>query len=71
MPTKKRRSFNCPHIKKCKTRSSCLTKLRNGSCKGMRTSTCRHTPMCKMAFGKKRSFCRSKKNKKRDVYYSS
>lgn len=55
------------------------SKRKGSACKGLRTSTCRHRPSCKMAMGRKRSFCRTKKNKSkkkrkttsRDVFYSA
>jgi len=40
-------------------------KLRASGCRGKRAASCRSAPGCKMAFGKKRSFCRKGKNSRR------
>ena len=40
------------------------TRSNTSSCVGKRARTCGRTTGCKLASGKKRQFCRTKKNKK-------
>lgn len=37
-------------------------RVRSSKCRGMKTAKCRNASGCKMAFGKKRSFCRKVSN---------
>lgn len=37
-------------------------RVATSKCRGLMTPRCRRNKMCKMAYGKKRSFCRKKKN---------
>ena len=50
--------------KRCKTYRK-RVKANKSGCRGLRASKCRNKSGCKMAMGKKRSFCRrSSKNRK-------
>ena len=40
-------------------------KVANSHCRGLRASQCRNAKTCKLAVGKKRSFCRKVKNTRR------
>ena len=40
-------------------------RVKGSKCRGMMTAKCRHSKQCKMALGKKRSFCRKAGNTKR------
>jgi hypothetical protein len=40
-------------------------RIKNSKCRGLKTAKCRSAKSCKMAFGKKRSYCRKMKNTKR------
>ena len=44
---------------------SYLRRRKSSPCHKKRASTCRHLPGCRMAMGRKRSFCRKAKNTKR------
>ena len=46
-------------------RHSYVRRLRQSPCRGKGRATCRRVPGCKYSSGKKRSFCRKKKNTKR------
>ena len=52
-----------------KSRSSAKKSYRNrvksSKCRGLKTAKCRSSKSCKMALGKKRSYCRKMKNTKR------
>ena len=43
-------------------------RVKGSKCRGMKTAKCRHSKQCKMALGKKRSFCRKAGNTKRPRY---
>ena len=43
-------------------------RVKGSKCRGMMTAKCRHSKKCKMALGKKRSFCRKAGNTKRPRY---
>jgi hypothetical protein len=43
-------------------------KVANSQCKGLKASQCRNSKTCKLAIGKKRSFCRKIKNQHRNSY---
>lgn len=43
-------------------------RVKASKCRGMMTAKCRHSKICKMALGKKRSFCRKAGNTKRPRY---
>ena len=43
-------------------------RVKGSKCRGMKTAKCRSSKSCKMALGKKRSFCRKAGNTKRPRY---
>ena len=43
-------------------------RVKGSKCRGMMAAKCRHSNKCKMALGKKRSFCRKAGNTKRPRY---
>lgn len=43
-------------------------RVKGSKCRGMMTAKCRNSKSCKMALGKKRSFCRKAGNTKRPRY---
>lgn len=49
------------HKKRC---AEYRAQSRRAGCKGLRRPRCRKTKNCKMADGKKRHFCRTRRNKK-------
>ena len=46
------------------TRKVYRSRVKASKCRGKRASSCRQAPGCKLALGKKRSFCRKTKNTK-------
>ena len=48
-----------------RARKSYRRRVKGSSCRGKRARTCNKTKGCKHASGKKRSFCRKKKNTRR------
>lgn len=46
-------------------RRSYSNRRKHSHCRGIMTAQCRHRKGCKMAFGKKRSFCRKTKSRGR------
>lgn len=46
-------------------------RVKKSVCRGLMTAKCRHHKTCKMALGKKRSFCRKKNNTKREPFFST
>ena len=46
-------------------RRSYSNRLKRSQCRGISTAKCRNRTGCKMALGKKRSFCRKSKNSSR------
>ena len=54
-----RRAYNIAHSRKVIYRK----RVKTSKCRGWRGRTCKKTPGCKYANGRKRSFCRKIKNK--------
>lgn len=46
-------------------RRSYASRRKHSHCRGILTAQCRHRKGCRMAFGKKRTFCRKTKNRRR------
>ena len=46
------------------TRKVYRSRVKASKCRGKRASSCRQAPGCKIALGKKRTFCRKNKNTK-------